>query len=97
MQRDDIVNRLRADADRIKRLGVTSLYLFGSFARGEGRQESDVDVLVDYDHGQFGLLEMARLKRQLSELLGRSVDVGTRDSLHPLMRREVEDEAVQVF
>ena len=78
-------------------LGVNALYLFGSAARGEARPDSDVDVFVDYGLDRFGLIELARLQRRLSEELGRPTDVGTRDGLHPLLRSSIEAEAVQVF
>ena len=62
------------------RFGVRSLRLFGSFARGEARPESDVDLLVEFS-GRVGLLTLASLRRALVELLGRSVDLGTVGSL----------------
>ena len=97
MQRTEILHRLKSFEPSALMLGVRSLYLFGSLARDEGHAESDVDVFVDYDADRFGLFELARLKRELTEILGRPADVGTRDGLHPMLRDAIEREAVQVF
>lgn len=81
----------------MKMLGVTALHLFGSTARDEARLDSDVDLFVDYELDKFGLIELVGLQRRISEMLGRPVDVTTRDGLHPLLRDEIEIEAVRVF
>jgi predicted nucleotidyltransferase/DNA-binding XRE family transcriptional regulator len=67
--------------------------VFGSVARGQDVESSDVDLLVDVDEG-VGLLDLIGLERELTELLGVDVDVVPADSLKPRLRERVEREAV---
>ncbi len=97
MTRSDTLAALRNRADAIRAHGVTALYLFGSSARGETREESDIDLFVDYDPERFSFVELVRLRENLSELLGRPADLTTREGLHPLLRPKIEAEAVRVF
>jgi predicted nucleotidyltransferase len=81
MQRDEAIQHLTAYRPSAAALGVRSLYLFGSLVREEAGVDSDVDIFIDYDIDRFGLIELARLRRELTGLLGRPADVGTRDGL----------------
>ena len=58
MRRDEAIRRLRERRSEFERLGVERLYLFGSTARHEARQDSDVDLVFDYPRGKFGLYEL---------------------------------------
>jgi len=97
MTRADIIAALRNQAPDIRSLGATSLYLFGSAARGDARDDSDVDLFVDYDPERFSFVELIRLRQRLSHILGRTADLTTREGLHPLLRSAIEAEAVKVF
>lgn len=98
MNKREALAKLRRHAKAIKGLGATSLYLFGSVARDEAKRRSDLDLFVDYDPGgKFSLLELAGIKLLLEEKLGIHVDVTTRDSLHPMLRADIEQSAVRVF
>ncbi len=68
--------------------GVSYAGVFGSVARGEAGATSDIDILVRLDR-PMSLLELIHLERELSEKVGRDVDLVTEDSLHPLIRDEV--------
>ncbi len=67
--------------------------MFGSVARGDDTESSDVDLLVDLDKG-VGLVALAGLQRELTELLGINVDIVPADPLKARLRREVLAEAV---
>ena len=72
---------------------VSRLSLFGSFARDEGRADSDVDLLVEFSR-PIGLFEFVRLQRQLGELLSHRVALVTPAALKPQLRDKILHEAV---
>lgn len=76
--------------------GVVHAGVFGSVARGEDGIDSDIDFLVEFERGR-SLLDLADLRIQLSETLGRDVDVATRNSLHPRLRDRVLRELVPLL
>ncbi len=75
--------------------GARDVRVFGSVARGEEREASDVDFLVTLDPGRT-LLDIARLEVRLEALLGRRVDVVTEGSLREPVRSTALREAVRV-
>ena len=97
MDRETVIRTLRAHEAELRAEGISHVYLFGSVARGEADEESDVDLFYDYDDPRFSLFNVARVKRRLSGILGTKVDAMTRRSVHPRIRAEVEAEALQVF
>ena len=96
MRRDEALAILKAHRDEVKtRFGVRSLYLFGSTARDEAAETSDVDILVEFaPEACAGLFELYDLKTHLEALLGRDVDVLTADGLRWWLREDVLKEAV---
>ncbi len=97
MQRDDAIATLKAHEAELKRLGVQHLYLFGSTARGEARDDSDVDLFFDYEKGKLSLFGLMEVKEQAARILGRKTDIMTRDSIHKVLRARIEASALQVF
>jgi predicted nucleotidyltransferase len=72
--------------------GARNVRLFGSAARGEATETSDLDFLVEMEAGR-SLLDLSALRNDLMDLLGREVDVVTDDSLYWLLRRKILREA----
>jgi hypothetical protein len=72
--------------------GAGNVRVFGSAVRGEATEASDVDFLVEMEPGR-SLLDIAALRNDLMDLLGREVDVVTEDSLYWLLRRKILREA----
>jgi predicted nucleotidyltransferase len=97
MRRDEAISLLQAHEADLKRLGVEHLYLFGSTARGEAGDDSDVDLFFDHEKGKLGLFELMDVKERAADILGRKSDVMTRDSLHKTLRQSIEATAVRVF
>lgn len=96
MRRSHAIGLLQGNVDELlRRFHVRSLALFGSVARDEARDDSDVDLLVDFDETPdlHGFLE---LKSRLEALLGRPVDLITRASIPERKRLRVEAELVGV-
>jgi len=85
VQRDEIL-RLAA------RHGARNVRVFGSAARGEATETSDLDFLVEMEP-ERSLLDLTALRNDLMDLLGREVDVVTEDSLYWLLRRKILREA----
>lgn len=83
----------RAVAALAERRGVRNVRVFGSVARGEDRDGSDIDLLVDVDDG-VGLVAIAGLARELADLLGVPIDVVPADSLKRAVRADVLAEAL---
>jgi len=78
--------------------GLGALYLFGSTARGEATDESDVDLLFELgDAPKFSLLDQCTIQVRLEELLNVSVDLVERDALRPRIKARVEPELVRIF
>ena len=93
LRRDDILKALHDGRPMLDAFGVARVSLFGSFARDEGRVDSDVDLLVEFNR-PIGLFEFARLQRELGELLGHPVDLVTPAALKPQLRARILHEAV---
>ena len=76
-----------------EKFGATNVRIFGSVARGQDTPESDVDILVDLSP-RSSLVTLGRLERELSDVLGVSVDVVPADDLRPAVRAEAEQETI---
>ncbi|MFZ0887237.1 MAG: nucleotidyltransferase domain-containing protein [Candidatus Binataceae bacterium] len=97
MNRAEAIARLRQHETELKRLGVQHLYLFGSTARDEAREDSGIDLFFDYEKGKLGLFELMDVKEAAAKILGRKTDIMTRDSIHKVLRQRIEAAAVPVF
>lgn len=96
MRRDEAISTLRSHLPTMRRdYCVRRLALFGSTARDEAQDDSDIDILVDFEMGPTFDSFMG-LKLFLEDHLGRRVDLVTPDALKPRMRPVVEREAVDV-
>lgn len=67
---------------------ITSLGIFGSYARGEQSEESDVDILIDYEKAP-PLSKLVELRIALSELTGMKIDLVTKNGLKPRLKEQV--------
>ena len=96
MNRQAILDRLNAEAPALKRkYAVKSLAVFGSMARGDDHEGSDVDVLVEFE-GKATFDNFMGLKLDLEDLFGRRVDLLTPKCLRPSMQVEIDREAILV-
>jgi predicted nucleotidyltransferase len=72
---------------------ISNVGIFGSYVRGEQRNGSDVDVLIDY-HKAPSLVALIEIENMLSDLLGMKVDLVTSKGLKPQLRQHILDEVV---
>ena len=77
--------------DMLRKHEVKKAALFGSIVRGEATDESDIDLLAEFE-GRKSLLDLAGLKLDLQEIVRRRVDVLTYKSLHPLLKERILSE-----
>ena len=96
MKRDDILRFLADHRAELAELGVGSLALFGSTARGEAGPESDVDLLVEFEPGAKSYRRFMAAVFLLEELLGREVELVTPEGLSPYLRDEIARSVVDV-
>ena len=100
MTRAEALRRLRSCEGELRRLGITRLSMFGSTARDEARDDSDVDLVasVDYDAiralGPFGYFW---IEGKVEAMLGAKVDFMTEASLEPPLQAQVDQDRVHVF
>lgn len=80
----------------LRKYGVIRASLFGSTVRGEATEESDVDLLVEFE-GKKSLLDLARLEIELEEMLGKKIDILTYKSLHPLLKDKILNEQEELM
>ncbi len=98
MKRNLVIAELERHADAIKSIGATGLYLFGSTARDEAEDDSDIDLFVDYDaSGRFSLIDLISIKQLVEAAMDAQIDITTRDSLHPMLKHEIEQSSIRIF
>jgi len=82
--------------DILRRNGVKRASFFGSIVRGEMTEDSDVDLLVEFE-GKKSLLDLAHLKNELEDSINRRVDLLTYKSLHPRLKDRILAEQVPIL
>jgi uncharacterized protein len=74
----------------------TLIGIFGSYARGEQIESSDLDILIDFD-ATINLLELIGLEQELTDLLGVKVDLITLKSVHPSLKRYIDSDLIRIL
>lgn len=95
MEHEQIIQRIQLNKARLAELGVSSLALFGSVARGDATETSDVDLLVSF-YGRTTFDRFMDLKLFLEDLLGRRVDLVTEQALREEVRARIKQELLRV-
>jgi len=98
-KKSQVIAALKALEPELRERGIASAAVFGSVVRGQGRPDSDVDVLVDVDPtASFDLLDLVGVKNLLTDRLGHPVDVVERGGLNkPRIRDSILAEAETIF
>ena len=93
MNRDDILATIRANEAELRKLQVNELALFGSFARGEQTEASDIDFYVEFEKKTFD--NYMGLRRLLERLFGRKIDLVIKSGIRPRLRHNILSEAIR--
>jgi predicted nucleotidyltransferase len=94
---DEVKKIISHSEPEIRKFGVKEIYLFGSVVRGESKETSDVDFFVVFEEAtQIGFFGLIELQIFLESKLKTNVDIGTKNSLHRLLKDQILKEAVRV-
>ncbi|HDP25252.1 MAG TPA: nucleotidyltransferase [Deltaproteobacteria bacterium] len=94
--KDDIITRILGEKEQLVRFGVVSIGLFGSFVRGDQNSSSDVDILLEFTPDKHTFDNFMEVSFLLEDLLGRKVEIVTRESLSPHIGPLILKEVVHV-
>jgi predicted nucleotidyltransferase len=99
MERQSVLATLKRLEPALRRDGVGSLYLYGSYARDEAGPQSDIDIFVDAANENFFKFEnFMRAYALLEDAFPlREIGYGAREDLSPFIRYDVEREAIKIF
>jgi predicted nucleotidyltransferase len=95
MDRNKAIEVLKQHQDNLKQFGVKTLAIFGSVARNEAQEESDIDILIDFE-GSLTFDRYMDVKFYIEDTLNVSVDLVTWKMLKPQIKSQVEQELIYV-
>jgi predicted nucleotidyltransferase len=94
VRRSEAIDLLTTHREDLRRLGITSLFVFGSVARDRAGPDSDVDLIAEFDR-PIGYLGLARVQHEIERLLGCRVDLATPGMIREEFRDRIYAEAVR--
>jgi uncharacterized protein len=98
MTRDEIIEKLKAMEPELRARGITRLQIFGSRARGDNRDDSDLDLLVDVDPKMpISLLDVSEIRLDLTDTLGVDTYLLEARSLESRFRARIDADLTPVF
>ena len=91
MNREEVLKKLRENRKKIESFGVKRIGIFGSFARDEAREDSDIDILVEFEKGKATFRNVAELADFLERLFNRKVDLLTPMGIESIRIKDVKE------
>ena len=83
--------------DVLRKNKVVKAGIFGSYARGEEKKNSDIDILIEVKGRKFSLLDLIGLEMALRKKLRKKVDLLTYNGIHPLLKENILNEEVRII
>lgn len=80
----------------IRKYKINKASIFGSYARGEANNQSDIDILIESDNIS-SLMELARIKRELEDKLNLDVDILTYDGINHIIKKKINKEEIRIL
>lgn len=94
-KKNDELKKLKPKIIKVlKRYGITKAGLFGSYAKGEQKKNSDIDILIEFNKS---LLTLVRIEMELKEKLKKKVDLLTYRGINPLLRERILKEEIKII
>ena len=97
MRNEELAELKKKIVPVLKRNGVVRAGIFGSYARGEAKKNSDIDILIKIRAKKFSLLDLVGLELELKEKLKRNVDLVEYSTIHPLLNDGILKEEVPIL
>ncbi len=96
-QKEELKNLEKVIVPVLRRNDVVKAGIFGSFARGDAKKASDIDILIEVKAKKFSLFDLIGLELELKKILGRDVDLLTYNGIDPLLRDRILKEEVRII
>jgi uncharacterized protein len=98
MNREAVISKLKSEQADLTASGLAQISLFGSTARGEANENSDIDLAVVLDRSKkLGLFRFAEISDRLCQLLDARVDVIVEPTRNPRLQEEIDRDRVRVY
>ena len=95
MKRDEVLKRISENQDALDAFPIKRLAIFGSVARNAADEDSDIDILIEFEpEARVGLFLFLEIKEVLEKILNCRVDLVTRDALKPQLRQSILSKAI---
>ncbi len=92
MNKEEILNKIKENKDKIKSFGIKKIGIFGSAVRDEMNEKSDIDIVVEFEKGKATFKNVCGVVDFLEKLFGRKVDILTPDGIDSIRIKHVKEE-----
>ena len=92
LSKERVIEIIRDNMDKIREFGVKRIGIFGSVVRGEAKENSDIDFVVEFERGKATFRNVAELVDFLEDLFGREIDLLTPDGIESIRIKHVREE-----